>query len=150
VHIRNMSQTGALIEASRVPDPGAAVILKRGALHISGQIAWKVERKAGIVFSTKVNVADWLSRPAGAHQEKVDDIVSSLRAVAHPGGAVDATNISSDTSIVAELAALRADLVQLGNGLANDTILVATHPEIQMIDVALQRVDRVIGQLRNT
>jgi hypothetical protein len=145
-----MSESGALIEASLVPDPGAVVILKRGALHISGQIAWKVERKAGILFSAKVNVADWMSRPVGAHQEKVDDIVSSLRAVAHPGSAVDATNISSDTSIAAELAALRADLVQLGNGLAGDTSLVAAHPEIQMIDVALQRVDRVIGQLRNT
>jgi hypothetical protein len=145
-----MSQFGALIEASLVPDPGAEVILKRGGLRISGQIAWKVERKAGIVFSAGVNVADWMSRPVGAHQEKVDDIVSSLRAGAHPDSAVDATNMSRDTSIVAELAALRADLVQLGNGLASDTSLIAAHPEIQMIDVALQRVDRVIGQLRST
>jgi hypothetical protein len=91
-----------------------------------------------------------MSRPVGAHQEKVDDVVASLRADAHPDSAVHATNISRETSIAAELAALRADLVQLGNGLTDDAILVATHPEIQMIDVALQRVDRLIGQLSNT
>lgn len=149
VRIRNMSQSGALIEASVVPDPGAAVILKRGSLQAAGQIAWKVERKAGIAFSTKVTVADWLSRKLCAHQERVDEIVSSLEPGGQAGSGADAMNSSSDTSIVAELTALRAELVRLGDGLASDAILVATHPEIQMVDIALQRVDRIIGQVRN-
>jgi hypothetical protein len=65
------------------------------------------------------------------------------------GSGADAMNSSSDTSIEAELTALRAELVRLGDGLASDAILVATHPEIQMVDIALQRVDRIIGQVRD-
>jgi hypothetical protein len=136
VRIRNMSQSGALIEASVVPDPGTAVILRRGSLQTAGHIAWKVEGKAGLAFSTRVNVGDWLSRQVRGHQDQVDEIVSSLKSGRQPGSA--------------ELQALRADLVRLGNGLAGDAILVATHLEVQMIDIALQKVDRIIGQLRNT
>ena len=144
-----MSQSGALIETSVVPDPGGAVVLKRGRLQARGHIAWKVEGKAGIAFSAKVNVGEWLSRHVRGHQEQVDEIVSSLRSGKQAGSIADGASIAGDPSIDAELLALRADLVRLGNGLAGDAILVATHPEVQMIDIALQRVDRMIGQLRN-
>jgi hypothetical protein len=150
VRIRNMSQSGALIEATAVPDPGTAVVLRRGSLQAAGHIAWKVEGKAGIAFLTKLNIADWLSRQGRAHQEQVDEIVSDVRSDRQSRGAPDTTGIASDPSIDAELQALRADLVTLGNGLAGDAILVATHPEVQIIDIALQRVDRIIGRLRNT
>ena len=69
VRIRNMSQYGALIEAQLIPEPGAAVILKRGGLETTGEIAWKADRKAGIALSKSVDVAEWLQRQAGAHQE---------------------------------------------------------------------------------
>ena len=150
VRIRNMSQYGALIEAQLIPEPGAAVILKRGRLETAGEIAWKAERKAGIALSKSVDVAEWLSRQAGGHQERVDEIVSSLKSGGHPDSASGEANISSDTTILAELAALRADLAQLGSGLAGDAILVATHPEIQLVDIALQRVDRIARRLRNS
>lgn len=150
VRIRNMSQYGALIEAQNIPEPGAAVILKRGRLEAPGEIAWRVERKAGIALSKSVDVADWLARQVGAHQERVDEIVSSFKSDGQPASAASAANISSDTAILAELAALRADLAQLGSGLAGDAIMVATHPEIQLVDIALQRVDRIVRQLRDT
>lgn len=150
VRIRNMSQSGGLIEASAIPDPGAAVILRRGSLQTAGHIAWKVEGKAGIAFSTRVNVGDWLSRQVRGHQDQVDEIVSSLKSGRPSGSVADGASIASNPSIDAELQALRADLVRLGNGLAGDAILVATHPEVQVIDIALQRMDRIIGQLRNT
>jgi hypothetical protein len=149
VRIRNMSQSGALIEASAVPDPGAAVFLRRGRLEAAGNIAWKVEGKAGIAFSIRVNVGDWLSRQVRGHQDQVDEIVSSLKSGGLTGRVADGASIASDPSIDAELQALRADLVRLGNGLAGDAILVATHPEVQMIDIALHKIDRIIGQLRS-
>ena len=149
VRIRNMSQSGGLIEAPAIPDPGVAILLKRGSLEVAGQIAWRVDRKAGIIFSSAVNVSDWMSRQV-RHQERVDEIVSSLKSGGQPDVTVDAENAFRVTSIVAELAALRSDLVQLGNGLASDSILVATHPEIQFIDISIQRVDRIAGQLPNT
>lgn len=149
VRIRNMSQSGALIETSAVPDQGAAIMLKRGSLQASGQIIWKVEGKAGIAFSTRVSVADWLSRQGRAHQQQVDEIVSTLRSTRQHDCA-HGPSIAGDTSVDTELQALRADLVLLGNGLARDAILVATHPEVQMVDIALQRIDRIIQQLRNS
>jgi hypothetical protein len=145
-----MSQSGALIEAAVIPDPGAAVILKRGSLQIAGQVAWKVDGNGGIAFSAKVSVAEWLARKVRNHQERVDEIVLSLRSDRQLTVAADPVSIPGVTSIVTELMALRANLAQLENGLATDAILVATHPEIQTIDIALQRVDRVLGQLRNT
>jgi hypothetical protein len=46
-----------------------------------------------------------------------------------------------------ELSALRSELTKLGEGLVGDIILVATHPELQLLDVALQRVDRIAAGL---
>ena len=43
---------------------------------------------------------------------------------------------------------LRAELAQLESALTEDTALVAAHPEIQTIDISLQRVDRVLKRLR--
>jgi hypothetical protein len=148
VRVRNMSQSGALIETSVVPDPGTAVVLKRGSLQAPGRIAWEAEGKAGIAFSARVNVGDWLSPQVRGHQEQVDEIISGLRSGKQAGGVADGSSIAGDPSIDAELQALRADLVRLGDGLAGDSILVATHPEVQLVDIALQRVDRMIGQLR--
>jgi len=148
VRIRNMSQSGALIETPVIPDPGTAVVLKRGSLQAPGRIAWRVEGKAGIAFSGRVNVGDWLSRQVRGHQEQVDEIISGLRSGKQARSAAGGADMASDPSIDAELQALRADLVRLGDGLASDAILVATHPEVQLIDIALQRVDRLIGQLR--
>ena len=148
VRIRNMSQSGALIETPVIPDPGTAVVLKRGGLEAAGRIAWKVEGKAGIAFSARVNVGDWLSRQVRGHQEQVDEIISGLRSGKQSGSAADGPSIAGGASIDTELRALRADLVRLGDGLAGDAILVATHPEVQLIDIALQRVDRMIGQRR--
>ena len=126
--------------------PGRRGDSQAGNLQAPGHIAWKVEGKAGVAFSANVNVGDWLSRQVRGHQDQVDEIVSTLRSGKKAGSAPDRASIASDPSIDAELKALRADLVRLGNGLAGDAILVATHPEVQLIDIALQRVDRMIGQ----
>ena len=40
VRIRNMSVSGALIEAATLPPAGAAVVLERGSLQVAGRISW--------------------------------------------------------------------------------------------------------------
>jgi hypothetical protein len=144
-----MSQSGALIEASNVPEPGATVILKRGGLEIPGHLAWSIEPKAGIAFSAAADVSRWMSRQASAHQQRVDDVISAFKSDLQPRGAPNASTKGTDTPLLAELSALQVELTELGNGLANDAILVANHPEIQLIDIALQRVKRSIEQLQN-
>ena len=123
------------------------VVLKRGSLEASGRIAWGAAGQAGLSFSTSVTVSDWMAKRENAHQDRVDEIVASLKADAlgfeQPAMARDRPNRSVE--IETELALLRADLVKLGDALTSDIILVATHPEIQLIDIALQRVGRIMA-----
>ncbi len=146
VHVRNMSANGALIEAAILPKPGSLVVLKRGSLEVSARIAWSTPRQAGLAFGASVRVTDWMARRANAHQDRIDEIVAALKYAELPSE--EAAGFTDDhplpAGIETELELLRGDLQQLGNGLAADVILVATHPEIQLVDIALQRVERVL------
>lgn len=151
VHIRNMSPDGALIESRDLPPPPSAVVLKRGSLQVSGQIAWSVERKAGIAFAAKVQVADWMARQPATHQVRVDAMVAELRVATNRGEAgATASEPTEHSPLEIQLLEVRSDLAQLESSLVADVILVATHPEIQVLDVSLQRIDRLIRQLRET
>ena len=149
VHLRNMSANGALIESAILPKPGSLVVLKRGSLEISARIAWSTPRQAGLAFGASVRVTDWMAKRANAHQDRIDEIVAALKYAELPSEeASGSTNEQPlPAAIETELELLRADLLQLGNGLAADVILVATHPEIQLVDIALQRVERVLRHL---
>lgn len=147
VNIRNMSQTGALIDSPVIPEVGATVVLKRGSLQIAGRVAWKAGQKGGVAFCSTTCVADWMSRKAGSGQERVDRIVSDFKAGRPTDDLAAGADAAIGNSFVTELQALRTELTQLGNSLISDVILIATHPEIQTIDISLQRIDRMIGQL---
>jgi hypothetical protein len=145
-----MSLRGALVEAPVIPNPGDPVVLKRGALQISGRIAWKADRKAGIAFEATARPGDWMARQANAHQDQIDQIVTALRS---PTGisaisAADEGTVANHAEMESELALLHAELTQLGNALAADVILVATHPEIQCFDIALKRIERIMNALK--
>ena len=148
VHIRNMSAKGALIEAAVLPPPGSLVVLKRGSLEVSGRVAWVGARQAGLAFGSLVNIPDWMGKRANAHQDRIDEIVAQLKAKEQPEEEASDSSTPSTPKEILEL--LRSDLIQLGNALAADVILVATHPEIQLVDIALQRVDRLIGAFERT
>ena len=146
VHIRNMSLSGALIEAPLLPDPGSRISLRRGQLHAAGEIAWRRDRRAGVSLDAMVAVADWMARVGSAGQQQVDAAVASCKAGRAGGaGPVPASN---PASIEVELVMLRTELAALENALIEDAALVAAHPEIQTIDISLQRVDRVLKRLR--
>jgi hypothetical protein len=147
VHIRNMSAKGALIEAAVLPPAGSLVVLKRGSLEVSGRVAWVGARQAGLAFGSLVTIPDWMAKRANAHQDRIDEIVAQLRAQELPEN--DAIGPPSAAPIE-QLQLLRSDLVRLGDALAADVILVATHPEIQLVDIALQRIDRIIRAFERT
>ena len=143
VHIRNISPTGALVEGGQLPEQGSSGRLRRGNLEASVRVIWKAGRKAGLAFSTTIHVADWMPRTTGAHQRRVDKLVREIRsghdtqpypADRQPGAALEA-----------ELQAIRNELGELERGLLADVIVAATHPEIQLLDIALQRVERMLG-----
>ena len=144
VRVRNISPSGALLESCHLPEPGTKLMLKRGSLRVSGRIAWKASSKAGIRFDSPIFVADWLSQKVSAQQGQVDELVSSLKSGSGPARAQE--NQSPET-VELELMMLRAELLALGNALVGDPILVATHPEIQALDIGLQRIDRILLRL---
>ena len=146
VHVRNMSPSGALIEAAVLPKPGTRITLKRGSLTARGRIAWSSGRRAGISFDANVFVADWMSRRPADHQHQVDQLIASIKLGFPPSESPVGRN-EPGVDVLAELALLKRDLTQLGNSLAGDLIMVATHPEIQLLDISLQRIDRITAWL---
>lgn len=149
VHVRDISPTGALIEGSILPDKGEELVVKRAGLEASARIVWKADRKAGVAFTTMIHVAEWMSKQASVHQGRVDNIIQDIRS----GGAICPSKVIVRplpplSMIEAELEALKTNLTQLEHGLIGDVVLIATHPEIQLLDVALQSVDRMLLGLR--
>lgn len=147
VTIRNMSHSGALIEGIALPDVGERIRLKRGQLQAAGAIAWRVDRKAGVRLEASVHVPDWMSRQLHAGQERVDELVSIVRNHGPKAAAVPVA-ATPQLSVEGELHQLRLELGELEAALLKDVVVVATHPEIQTIDIALQRVDRILKGLR--
>ncbi|QDP20427.1 hypothetical protein [Sphingomonas xanthus] len=147
VVIRAFSSSGALVEAARLPPTGSPVILRRGTLQIRGKIAWSEDLCAGIEFNTPATVAEWTVQKPHKSQQIVDEIVAAY----HRGEARDEGMDAApeEECIRSQLRKLQAELSQLGNSLISDVILVATHPEIQLLDIAVQRVERVLKMVDN-
>lgn len=151
VRVRNLSATGALVEGASLPQFGETVILRRGALEAHGTVIWSGSGKAGLKFSGLVEVADWLPVKAATRQTQVDQVAFGMK---HGGGAVDAVAVPavhhnlSMASVVVDLEVLQAQLGQLGDKLAEDEFLLASHPEVQFLDAAGQRIGRIVEALR--
>lgn len=148
IHIRNMSPSGALIEAAVLPGPGSRIALRRGRFQATGCVAWCADRRAGLKFDAPVHVSDWMSRQPSPGQSQVDAMIASVRGGADSGQ--HAASAHHDlVPIETELALLRAELAEIGSALIADEIIAATHPEIQVIDISLQRIDRILLRLHD-
>lgn len=147
IHVRNISTSGALIEGAIVPANGDSLVLKRGGLEAAASIVWKEGRRAGVSFSSTVDVADWMARQPTPHQGRVDGMIRTIRMESATAGRREpiAEDVHRPSSSEAELLALRKLLADLEKDLTADVILVATHPEIQALDIALQAIDRMLG-----
>jgi hypothetical protein len=71
---------------------------------------------------------------SSAHQGQVDEIVSASSAEPALHSIALSNRLKRPVMIKAELKILHDDLERLGNGVASDVILVATHPEIQLLE----------------
>ena len=151
VRVRNLSPTGALVEAPALPCVGSAVVLRRGALEAVGRVAWAGAGRAGLSFTTPVTVSAWLPTRQSARQAQVDRIAFGVKHAAGAPGAMPAIAepvFMSPEAALADLARLRAELDHLGEMLAQDAAVVANHPEIQLFDSAVQRLAKIGDALR--
>jgi hypothetical protein len=146
VKVRNLSPTGAMVEAATLPANGAAVRLRRGALHIAGGVVWSAGKRCGLAFRGTISVKDWMSPPANGDQQRVDAAVARLRSGSVP--AVRDVVAPPSFSIAAELALVARLVDQLGDALAADDAVLQRHGvQLQSIDIVLQLLDATAGAL---
>ncbi|MCJ7420351.1 PilZ domain-containing protein [Sphingomicrobium astaxanthinifaciens] len=79
VIVRNISPTGALIEAPGLPAVGSHVRLVRAQNQVSGVIVWQSRGRCGINFDIPILPTDWSPNSKGSGQSQVDCKVASAR-----------------------------------------------------------------------
>lgn len=77
--VRNMSASGALVEAAAIPPARTAVQLLRGTLVAPAVVAWSTPGRCGLRFAGPICVHEWLKAPVNSQQQRVDAIARSVR-----------------------------------------------------------------------
>ena len=165
VRIRNLSETGALLEGGGLPDAGMKLVLKRGELAVSATVAWASGGKRGIRFDGPTPVSEWTGgkprpvEPAALRdQGRVDAIQAEARADLAAGRAQrspapvpspPAACPDLDASLADELGYVRRLLETLGDELIADLFLVQRHGQsLQSLDLVSQILGHVAAILR--
>ena len=145
--IRNMSETGALVELSEPVLKGVRIALKRGNQAAAGWVAWSAGYKCGIAFSGPVCVATWMGRPVARDaegQRRVDAIQAQMRGGAvHPVAAEPArAEVSADLlrqRLSEELVHLKQVVDSVGEALAGEPAVLDNHAaSMQQFDIVSQ------------
>jgi len=149
VKVRNMSATGALLEAAAVPHRGAAIRLVRGSLAISGIVVWSAPGRCGLHFSSFICVREWMAPPANGEQQRVDEAVRLLKAGAIPLSAVaNSTSGAGSKEFGGDLRNVARLLETLAEHLiGNEVTLLAHGAELQNLDIAVQTLNAVASAL---
>ena len=155
VRIRNLSETGALLEGAGLPDAGQMLVLKRGDLHVAATVAWAAGGRRGVRFEGPTPVNEWTGgkpRPLDCtglrDQRRVDAIQADVRAGGAAGREQRAAEPAAprpaypdlDARLADELGYVQRLLENLGDQLIKDLFLVQRHGE------ALQSLD-LVGQI---
>jgi hypothetical protein len=152
VRIRNLSETGALIEGSGLPTAGTSVILKRGDLQVAATIAWAGGERRGVRFDSPTPVQEWaggkikVAEPGGLRdQRRVDAFQAEARTGGPrvsdraPAGAEPAAREQLDSRLADELAYVQRLLETVGDELIAEPLFVQRHAQtLQGIDLASQ------------
>ena len=151
VRIRNVSETGCLIEGPHLPARGARLWLTRADLKLSATVAWVKAGKAGIHFDDRLSLTVWsggkpksIEPIAVRDQRRVDAVQEAIRA----GRSTSAYEICSAASALeGQLNARIADelnyvvrlIENMGDQLAGDPLVLHKHARsLQNIDLANQ------------
>lgn len=151
VKIRNISPTGALVEGPVIPAVGTPVQLVRGGLIANGLVAWAVEGRCGLKFSSCVDVQQWRATPVNSEQKRVDEVVRLVKAGAVPLPIPPIVRMGSPGDLEDMAAELAGDLGRasellnhLGGTLAADCDVVTRHgTALQKLDIAVQVIAAV-------
>lgn len=157
VKVRNISPHGAMIECPVAPPPGTNVQLIRGALIADGTVIWSSRNQCGVQFKSELSVKNWLAAPSKDGQQRVDDIVSAVKAGKLSGSSLqsgDFIKVNSPRSaeqLVDDLGALARLLRDLESELASSEATLARHGlKLQNLDIAVQMAQAIAQELTSS
>ncbi|MEO9130483.1 MAG: PilZ domain-containing protein [Sphingomonas sp.] len=146
VRIRNLSESGAMLDGAALPDLGAVLTLRRLQVEIGATVIWCEAGRCGVAFDGLVSVEDWVAgnclpvRFVKPGQARVDEIQSALRRgdapleeAPPPSRPVPVGEL--EQHIAAEIGMVRRLLETVADELSEDPALLMRYAE------ALQRFD---------
>ena len=140
VRIRNVSETGALLEGDVLPDVGTQLILQRGEHEMNATVMWVRGGRCGVRFADLVTVSDWAGVQPAAQADALP-LPSSLLpqlAVSDPSDAMLPRRIGEEIAYVQRL------IDSIGNELVANPVFVNRYQRaLQNFDLASQ----ILGHL---
>ena len=161
VRIRNLSESGALLDGAVFPDVGVALTLRRLELEIGATVVWRTGSRCGVKFEGKASVPDWVAGKRvehvdRGHQLAVDRIQAAIRSGAPVDASKDPAEVAPavppkrlDHRIADEIAYVRRLLGVVGDELTNDPIALQRHAAaLQSFDLACQTLDHLAAVMK--
>jgi hypothetical protein len=156
VRIRNLSESGAMLDGSALPRPGTAMMLRRSDIQVGARVVWQTQGRCGVAFdSSAITVDEWVSGTRTATfqgfsgQARVDAIQVAVRSGVAlppeppaPAPTPDIANLGA--RLVEEIYHVRELLDSLGERLIDDPHVLSEHHEsLQNLDRASQILDHL-------
>lgn len=163
IRIRNLSETGAMIEGAGLPEAGMSLILMRGDLQVAATVAWAAGSRRGVRFGGPTPVNEWTGGKPRAidctglrDQRRVDAIQAEARAQPVTGRALRSNEAPAthptqdlDARLADELGFVQRLLEGLGDELIADLLLIQRHGKsLQSLDLVGQILGHVAAILR--
>ena len=161
VRIRNLSESGALIEGQLLPQVGERLTLRRAALAVGATVMWRGAGKCGVQFDRRVAIAHWakgISTPRD--QAQVDAMQAAVRAgLSSPAPATEQVTADAapaaaaasgmlERRVAEELAYIARLIETIGDDLADEPAVIHRHPStLQNFDLAVQILEHLSAVL---
>jgi hypothetical protein len=149
VKIRDLSDSGALLEGDQLPEAGALIVLTRNKVAEDADVVWKRGDRCGVRFRQRIVVEIWRGVEAAAPSSHLcmrDE--SSLEGSGAPAGSVRHSHVAIGAELNArvgeELAYIQRLIEAIGNELVSNPLIVHRHgTTLQQFDKATQ----ILGHL---
>ena len=161
VRIRNLSETGAMLDGAALPDPGVALVLHRAEITVGAIVIWREGGRCGIRFdSVAASVDEWVTGKLPATfagkqgQARVDAIQTAVRGgttlPAEPAPAPATLDVAElERRVAEEVTHVQRLIDALGEELVEDPVMLQRHMRLlQNLDRAsqiLEHLGNVLG-----
>ncbi|RST30410.1 PilZ domain-containing protein [Sphingomonas ginkgonis] len=142
VKLRNMSESGVMIEGVEGLAVGSEINIQRGRLAAVGTVVWSAGRQTGVRFRYPERVDIWLKPIGSVQQHQVDEVIRQWRA----GEGESVPFVHATPAVTqARVPEIIRLLSELEDALTADVLVLAQHGDkLQNLDLALQ----LLRQLR--